>query len=126
MRTEVSGIFDRDELREALEGVTPPNSNLQVIEPKKKNIVLFATKESHALGDILVRHEADELDAIYWCNLKHNTLKSLVDRFGIPFFHIDGKGISRVGPWEEGTRRLRGKFRLGHICVWGKVLLRFF
>ncbi len=97
MRTEVSGIFDRDELREALEGVTPPNSNLQVIEPKKKNIVLFATKESHALGDILVRHEADELDAnILAVISNHNTLKSLVDRFDIPFFHIDAKEISRV------------------------------
>ncbi len=52
MRTEVSGIFDRDELREALEGVTPPNQICKLLEPKKKNIVLFATKESHALGDI--------------------------------------------------------------------------
>ncbi len=117
MRTEVSGIFDRDELREALEGVTPPNSNLQVIEPKKKNIVLFATKESHALGDILVRHEADELDAnILAVISNHNTLKSLVDRFDIPFFHIDAKEISRV-EHEKRILEVLEKFSFDYIVL---------
>jgi formyltetrahydrofolate deformylase len=105
MRTEVSGRFEKEELREALAKVTPSHSNLQVVEPKKKNIVLFATKESHALGDILVRHEADELDAnILAVVSNHNTLKPLVDKFEIPFFYIDSRDISRV----EHERKILG------------------
>jgi len=58
------------------------------LSQRSQNIVPFATKESH---------EADELDAnILAVISNHNTLKSLVDRFDIPFFHIDAKEISRV------------------------------
>jgi formyltetrahydrofolate deformylase len=67
-----------------------------VIEPKRKKIVILATKESHALGDILVRHEAGELDAdIEAVVANHNTLESLVRRFDIPFFSVLADGMSR-------------------------------
>ncbi len=76
MRTVLSGKFDIEELEEALREVTPPLSNLQVTQPKRKDIVIFATKESHVLGDILVKHEAEELDAnILAVISNHNTLK---------------------------------------------------
>ncbi len=52
MRTVVSGDFDMVELKNVLKKVVPTSANLKVIEPKKKKIVILATKESHALGDI--------------------------------------------------------------------------
>ena len=58
MRTVVTGSFDVDELKQALRDITPFNAHLRVILPKRKKIVILATKESHALGDILIRHEA--------------------------------------------------------------------
>ncbi len=96
MRTVVTGDFDIEELNQALTAVIPTGANLQVIAPKRKKIIILATKESHALGDILVRHEAGELDAdIEAVIANHNTLKALVERFEIPFFHISAEGLSR-------------------------------
>ena len=96
MRTVVTGDFDVKELEEALQQVVPVDSNLQVIEPKRKKIVILATKESHALGDILVRHEAGELDAdIEAVIANHDTLEHFVRRFDIPFFHVSAEGMSR-------------------------------
>ncbi|NOZ91202.1 MAG: formyltetrahydrofolate deformylase [Epsilonproteobacteria bacterium] len=96
MRTVVTGNFDISELKNALKEVIPKDANLQVIEPKRKKIVILATKESHALGDILIRHEAGELDAdIEAVIANHNTLKRLVERFDIPFFCISAEGLTR-------------------------------
>ena len=96
MRTVVTGNFNSEELKSALIAVVPKDANLQVIEPRKKKIVILATKESHALGDILVRHEAGELDAeIEAVIANHNTLEDLVHRFDIPFFHVSADGMSR-------------------------------
>ncbi len=96
MRTVVTGEFDIDELQSALREIVPDSSNLKVIAPKRKKIVILATKESHALGDILVRHEAGELDAdIEAVIANHAILEPLVRRFDIPFFHLSAEGISR-------------------------------
>ena len=96
MRTVVSGDFDINELEKALKDTIPSSANLQVIEPKRKKIVILATKESHALGDILIRHEANELDAdIEAVIANHDTLKPLVERFDIPFFCVSAEGMSR-------------------------------
>jgi len=96
MRTVVTGNFNSEELKSALIAVVPKDANLQVIEPRKKKIVILATKESHALGDILIRHEAGELDAeIEAVIANHNTLEDLVHRFDIPFFYVSADGMSR-------------------------------
>ncbi|RUM74992.1 MAG: formyltetrahydrofolate deformylase, partial [Sulfurovum sp.] len=103
MRTVVTGDFDSMELRGALKEVIPTFANLQLIEPKRKKIVILATKESHALGDILIRHEAGELDAdIESVIANHDTLKGLVNRFDIPFFKVSAEGLSR----EEHERQV--------------------
>jgi len=96
MRSVVIGDFDREELETELKKVIPQDANLKVIEPKRKKIVLLATKESHALGDILIRHEAGELDAeIEAVIANHDTLEHLVRRFDIPFFQVSAEGMSR-------------------------------
>jgi len=96
MRTVVTGTFDIQELEEALQLVVPVSAHLRVIEPKRKKIVILATKESHALGDILIRHEAGELDAdIEAVIANHNILEKLVHRFDIPFFTVPTEGLTR-------------------------------
>ena len=96
MRTVVSGDFNIDELENALKDIVPTNANLRVIEPKRKKIVILATKESHVLGDILIRHEAGELDAeIEAVIANHDVLETLVGRFEIPFFHVPTEGMTR-------------------------------
>jgi len=96
MRTVVTGNFEIQELKEALQKIIPLTAQLRVIEPKRKKIVILATKESHALGDILIRHEAGELDAdIEAVIANHNTLEPLVCRFDIPFFTVPTEGLTR-------------------------------
>jgi len=96
MRTVVVGNFDVKELEGALREVIPPDATLKIVEPKRKKIVILVTKESHALGDILIRHESGELDAdIEAVIANHDTLQPLVRRFDIPFFYVSAEGMSR-------------------------------
>ncbi len=96
MRTVVSGLFDVDELLASLKTVAPEDAHIRVIVPKDKKIVILATKESHALGDILIRHADGELGATIQCVIaNHDTLEELVGRFDIPFFHVPADGMSR-------------------------------
>ena len=96
MRTIVTGLFDIQELEDELRTVVPVDAHIRVIEPKDKKIILMVTKESHALGDILVRHADGELGAQIECVIgNHDTLKKLVERFDIPFIHVSADGLSR-------------------------------
>ncbi len=93
MRSVVEGAVDKKDLADAINTVLPKNSSVKVIEPKKKNIIIMATKELHALGDILIRHESGELEAnILAVVSNYDKLESLVSKFDIPYVtvsHID-------------------------------------
>jgi len=96
MRSVVSGSFDVNTLRDELQSSLPSSANLQVIEPKRKKIVIFVTKEAHALGDILIRYDDGELDVdIEAVISNHTVLESLLKRFDIPFIHIPTQNLSR-------------------------------
>lgn len=96
MRSVVSGDFETSELESALKEILPKQAGLRVIAPKKKQIILLVTKESHALGDILIRHSAGELDADIQAVIgNHKTLEQLVTRFNIPFYHISVEDLDR-------------------------------
>ena len=96
MRTVVSGQFNVESLKKNLSKILPKSAQLNIITPEKKKIVLMVTKESHALGDILIRHSAGELEAdIEAVISNHNTLKKLVKRFNIPFHPISADDLSR-------------------------------
>jgi formyltetrahydrofolate deformylase len=117
MRTVVSGLFDTDELLEELKAVAPKEAHIRVIEPKDKKIILMATKESHALGDILVRHANGELDAQIECVIaNHDTLETFVRRFDIPFFHVPAEEMSRE-EHEEHVMQLINEFEFDYIVL---------
>ena len=97
MRSVVDGDVHEKELYSALKDVLPDESSLKIIEPKKKDIVIMATKEMHALGDILIRHEAGELEAnILGVISNYDTLKPLVEKFDIPFITVSHEGLDRA------------------------------
>jgi len=96
MRTVVSGEFSYNELEEALSSVVPKDATVKIIEPKVKNIILMATKESHCLGDILIRWSSNELDAnIVAVVANHKDLETLTIRFDVPFIHIGTDNLER-------------------------------
>lgn len=96
MRSVVAGEIDPAALKSELRSVLPANAHLDVIAPRKKRIVLMATKESHALGDILIRYEAGELDAeIIAVVSNYDLLEPLVSKFDIPFYTVSHEGCDR-------------------------------
>jgi len=96
MRSVVDGDVNKEQLSSEIAALLPENSSIKVIEPKKKNIVIMATKEMHALGDILIRHEAGELEAnILAVISNYDELESLVSKFGVPYITISHEGLER-------------------------------
>jgi len=96
MRSVVDGDVNKEQLSSEIAALLPENSGIKIIEPKKKNIVIMATKEMHALGDILIRHEAGELEAnILAVISNYDELESLVSKFGIPYITISHEGLER-------------------------------
>ncbi len=96
MRSVVDGEIDKNDLENSLKAVLPKSSNIKIIEPKKKNIIIMATKELHALGDILIRHESGELEAnILAVVSNYDKLESLVGKFDIPYIAISHENLER-------------------------------
>ena len=97
MRSVVEGDVEADELKELVIKELPSSANVKVLQPKRKNIVLMATKEMHALGDILIRHEEGELDAnILGVISNYDHLESFVSKFNIPYFTVSHEGLDRA------------------------------
>ncbi len=93
---DISGDINKNLLLKELKEVLPKNSAIRLNSKEKKDIVLLATKESHVLGDLLIRYIDGELDA----NIKaiianHDYLKDLVEKFNIPFFCISADDMER-------------------------------
>lgn len=96
MRTIISGDLNRNILLKELKEVLPDNSSIRLNNKEKKDIVILATKESHVLGDLLIRYFDGELSA----NIKavianHEHLRDLVEKFGIPFHCVSADGMER-------------------------------
>ena len=96
MRSVVDGDINKADLKNAVEAVLPANASVKVIQPKKKNIIIMATKELHALGDILIRHESGELEAnILAVISNYDALESLVTKFDIPYVTVSHENLER-------------------------------
>ncbi|ADG93516.1 formyltetrahydrofolate deformylase [Arcobacter nitrofigilis DSM 7299] len=96
MRTVISGNVNAKILLKELIEVLPKDTQVKLREKSKKDIVILVTKESHVLGDLLIRYIDGELQA----NIKavianHDYLEDLVQKFGIPFHCISAEGMER-------------------------------
>lgn len=97
MRTEISGEADFELVEKLLRRDLPKDANLRIVEKnKKKKVLLFATKESHCLGDILIRYNSGEINAeLLGVIANHDTLRPLVEKFDLPFYLVSAEGFSR-------------------------------
>ena len=102
MRTEFSGEFARTAVIGDLIKELPEDVRISLGGKKKKKIVLLATKEHHCLGDLLLRNEFDRINAeILAVISNHELLRSLTERFGIPYHFVPHEGLSREGHEEK-------------------------
>jgi formyltetrahydrofolate deformylase len=122
MRTEFEGNnvpedAKPDLILNELRATLPHNVNLRLNPKAKKNIVVFATKEHHCLGELLIRYSFDELDAdILAVISNHNNLQPLVSRFGIPFHYVSHENKTR-DEHEEALRRTLDIYRPDYLVL---------
>ena len=95
-RARVVGNLDIQEIKTALKEILPDDANIYLGVRRAKNVVLMATKESHCIGDILLKYNSGELNAnIQAVISNHDTLRSLVEKFDIPYFYISAENLER-------------------------------
>jgi formyltetrahydrofolate deformylase len=95
-RSEISGEVNIDTLKTKLQN-SLPFANIQITQKRRKKIVILATKEAHALGDILIKQYSKDFDIdILSVIANRENLKDLVEKFNIPFHYINADNIDRV------------------------------
>ena len=83
--------FDLDGLKQAFEPIADEFEMDWHLNDsgQSKKVILMASKESHCLVDLLHRWHSKELVFDIPCVISnHDTLRSLVEWHGIPFFHV--------------------------------------
>jgi formyltetrahydrofolate deformylase len=99
MRTafESEQNIDLQQLTMALTAELGANLTIRINPRRKKNIVLFATKEHHCLADLLTRHYFDELNAnIQAVISNHQNLAEYCAKFSIPYHYISHQNIDKT------------------------------
>ncbi|MBN2529202.1 MAG: formyltetrahydrofolate deformylase [Deltaproteobacteria bacterium] len=97
MRTEFSGTTNHQELLNALQQILPEGANIRLAEKCKKRLVVLATKESHCIGDLLIRSTYDDLNATIEAVVANRvTLGPLVEKFKIPFHLVSSDNRDRL------------------------------
>ena len=96
MRTECIGELDQTAVLQELRAGLPEAAQVRFAPVGRRRIVVLATKEHHCLGDLLLRHAFDELNAeICAVVSNHTILQPLVEKFAVPFHHVAVDTLSR-------------------------------
>jgi formyltetrahydrofolate deformylase len=96
MRTEFSGEFDKESFLNELNGLLPEDVEIKLVENRKKDIVILATKEYHCLGHLLIRHKFNDLNAnILAVISNYSNLEELTQKFDVPFYCVEHADLSR-------------------------------
>ena len=83
------------ELAAALSQVLPPQARVRVARAERRPIVVCATREPHCLGELLLLDAVGDLPGrIVAVVSNHDTLRGLVERFGLPFHHVPHRDAS--------------------------------
>lgn len=100
MRSVLEGDFNQSNESKFLQCVTAKLPDDAIVQLKDKavkpRIAILVTKESHCLGDLLMRAYSGSLNAeIVMVAGNYPDLGDLVSKFGIPFHVVSHEGISR-------------------------------
>ncbi|ANO33361.1 formyltetrahydrofolate deformylase [Vibrio breoganii] len=96
MRTELEGNFNDSVFMEDLTFALPQNASKKLVDSSKKKVVVLVTKESHCIGDILMKTFDGSLNVdITAVVSNYDILQPLVEKFDIPFRHVSHEGLNR-------------------------------
>lgn len=94
--TTADGPVPVDAIHAALAAVLPSAATVRVARNDRRPIVIGATREPHCLGELLFLNAVNELPGrIVGVVSNHDTLRTLVERFDVPFEHVPHEGITR-------------------------------
>ncbi len=117
MRTEFEGDINEQELIDTLTAALPKGARIRLNPKKNKEVVVLATKEHHCLGDLLIRHKFNELNAnILAVISNHKHLQSLVGSFVIPFHYITHEHVSRE-QHEEAVKKTLNIYQPDYLIL---------
>lgn len=89
--------IDKCALTGLLSAMLGSKAHIELIEAKKKNIVIMATKETHCLGDLLIKNYSKEINAnILSVIANYDDLRELVEKFGIKFHCVEAGDLERL------------------------------
>lgn len=89
MRTEFDGEMGEERIAGELARVLPARSEVRLVRPIRKRLVIFTGKEPFCLGDLLLRWWNGELPVeIPGVISNHRDQEALVQKFGIPFHFV--------------------------------------
>jgi formyltetrahydrofolate deformylase len=96
MRTEFDGAADGAALVAELKNLMPAGASVRLSRMDPKRVVVFASREHHCLGDILIRQTFRDINAqVLAVVSNHTALGPLAARFDLPFHHLDHTGRTR-------------------------------
>ncbi len=95
-RAIVEGEMLREDFVAKLRDVMPQDVHIELTKKRRKKIIIMATKESHCLGDLLLKEYSDDLNAeVVAVVSNYDYLGELVGKFGMPFHHVCHEGLRR-------------------------------
>ena len=117
MRTEFSGEVNSRQLESEVRAVLPAAAIARVSDLAPKRVVVLVSKEHHCLGDILIRHAFDDLNAkVLAVAGNHRVLQPLVAKFELPFHFITHEATTREAH-EAGLLKVIGQHQPEFIVL---------
>jgi len=94
--TPAAGPVAAADLERFLVAALPAGATVRVTREAVRRIVVCATREPHCLGELLLLAACGDLPVrIEAVVANHECLRSLVERFDVPFHHVSHEGVSR-------------------------------
>lgn len=94
--TPAAGPVAAADLERFLVAALPAGATVRVTREAVRRIVVCATREPHCLGELLLLAACGDLPVrIEAVVANHDCLRSLVERFDVPFHHVSHEGVSR-------------------------------
>lgn len=117
MRTEFTGGREAGMLPRELCRKLPKGASIELIRPRRKRIVILASKEPHCLGDLLLRHSSGELEAdILAVVSNHRELSRLARRFEVPYIAVPSQDMERDAH-ERALQRVLSRLRPEYLVL---------
>lgn len=117
MRTTFEGDCNREDLVQKVQAVLPEDSRVRCLNQRKKEVVIFVTKEHHCLADLLVRNHYQDMSInIVAVVGNYEVLRELTEKFGIPFHYVPAESLTRE-QHEAKMEEILQQYRFDYIVL---------